>query len=84
MAEPKAGPLAGADTEALRRFAGAVLDARDGFRDNVKLFTERASELAADPIRAALCQGQARAFESAAEHLDEAVAIATGRWGQCT
>jgi len=75
-------PLASAGTDALRRFADAALDARDGYRDNVKLYTERADELAADPIRAALCRGQAMAFESAAEHLDDAIGIATGRWGQ--
>jgi hypothetical protein len=59
-----------------------VLDTRDGFRDDVKLCTERAGELAADPIRAVLCRGQARAFEEAAGHIDDAVASATGRWGQ--
>jgi len=48
----------------------------------VQLYTERADELPADPIRAALCRGQAMAFESAAEHLDDAIGIATGRWGQ--
>jgi len=72
----------GADLVALRRFADAVLDTRDGYRDNVKLYTERADELAADPIRAALCRGQAMAFEEAAGHIDDAVGIATGRWGQ--
>jgi len=79
---PRVSPLNSAGTDALRRFADAVLDARDGFRDNAKLHTERAKELAADPIRAALCRGQAMAFEEAAGHIDDAVAIATGRWGQ--
>ncbi len=77
-----AGPLTGADLASLRRFADAVLDARDSFRDNAKLYTERADELAADPIRAALCRGQAMAFASSAEHINEALSIATGRWGQ--
>ena len=79
---PRVTPLTGVGTDVLRRFGDALLDARDGFRDNVKLYTERADELAADPIRAALCRGQAIAFESAAEHIDEALSIATGRWGQ--
>ncbi len=79
---PRVSPLNSAGTHALRRFADAVLDARDGFRDNVKLHTERAGELAADPIRAALCRGQAMAFEEAAGDIDDALSIATGRWGQ--
>ncbi len=79
---PRVTPLVGADLVALRRFADAVLDTRDGYRDNVKLYTERADELAADPIRAALCRGQAMAFDEAAGHIDEALSIATGRWGQ--
>ena len=79
---PRVSPLTSAGTDALRRFADAVLDTRDGYRDNVKLYTERADELAADPIRAALCRGQAMAFDEAAGHIDEALSIATGRWGQ--
>ena len=79
---PRVTPLTGADLATLRRFGCALLEARDGFRDNVKLYTERADELAADPIRAALCRGQAMAFEEAAGHIDEALSIATGRWGQ--
>jgi hypothetical protein len=79
---PRVTPLTGAGADVLRRFADAVLDARDGYRDNVKLCTERAGELATDPIRAALCRGQAMAFEEASRHIDDAVAIATGRWGQ--
>jgi hypothetical protein len=79
---PRVTPLVGADLVALRRFADAMLDTRDGFRDNVKLHTERAGELATDPIRAALCRGQAMAYQAAAEHIDEALSIATGRWGQ--
>jgi len=47
----------------------------------LKLCNERAGELAADPIRAALCRGQAMAYEEAAEHIDDALSIATGRWG---
>ena len=79
---PRVSPLNSAGTDALRRFADAVLKARDGFRDSVKLCTERAETLAADPIRAALCRGQAMAYQAAAEHIDEALSIATGRWGQ--
>ncbi len=79
---PRVTPLTSVGIDALRRFGDAVLDTRDGFRDSVKLYTERADELAADPIRAALCRGQAMAFESAAEHIDDALSIATGRWGQ--
>ncbi len=79
---PRVTPLTGVGADDLRRFADAVLDARDGYRDNVKLHTERADELAADPIRAALCRGQAMAYQAAAEHIDEALSIATGRWGQ--
>jgi hypothetical protein len=79
---PRVTPLTGARTDALRRFADAVLDARDGFRNSVKLHTEHAEGLAADPIRAALSRGQAMAFEEAAGQLDDAVGIATGRWGQ--
>ncbi len=79
---PRVSPLNSAGTDDLRRFGDAVRDARDGFRDNVKLCNQRAGELAADPIRAALCRGQAMAFEEAAGHIDEALSIATGRWGQ--
>jgi hypothetical protein len=79
---PRVTPLTGAGTDALRRFADAVLDARDGYCDNVKLHTERAGELATDPIRAALCRGQAMAYQAAAEQIDDALSIATGRWGQ--
>ncbi len=79
---PRVAPLTSVGTDALRRFADAVLDARDGYRDNVKLYIERADELAADPIRAALCRGQAMAFEEAAGQIDDALSIATGRWGQ--
>jgi len=75
-------PLTGVGADDLRRFADAVLDARDGYRDNVKLHTECAGELAADPIRAALCRGQAMAYEEAAGHIGEALSIATGRWRQ--
>ena len=81
---PRVTPLTGADLACLRRFGDAVLDARDGYRDNLKLYTERAEELAADPIRAALCRGQAMAYEAAAEHIDDALSIASGRWGQRT
>ncbi len=58
---PRVSPLNSAGTDALRRFADAVLDARDGYRDNVKLCTERADELAADPIRAAARRWPSRA-----------------------
>jgi len=77
---PRITPLTGAPASARPAFGDAVLDARDGFRDNVKLYTERADELAADPIRAALCRGQAIAYQAAAEHIDEALSIASGRW----
>src|SRR6266446_1930749 len=81
---PRVTPLTGADLATLRRFGCALLEARDGFRDNVKLYTERADELAADPIRAALCRGQAMAYENAAGHLDDAFVTASGRWGQAS
>ncbi len=77
---PRLTPLTGAPAGARAAFAAAVADAADGFRDNAKLCTERADELAADPIRAALCRGQALAYQAAAEHIDEAFAIASGRW----
>ncbi len=81
MTDPRSvTALTGVSAGGLREFAEIVLDARDGFRDDVKLFTERADELAADPIRAALCRGQAIAYQEAAEHIDEAVAIASGQW----
>ncbi len=81
---PRMTPFTGAPASALPALAAAVLDARDGFRDNVKLYTERTDELAADPIRAALCRGQAMAYESAAEHLDDAFVTASGRRGQAS
>ncbi len=81
MTDPRSvTALTGVSAGALREFAEIVLEVRDGFRDNVKLFTERAGELAADPIRAALCRGQAIAYQEAAEHIGEAVAIASGQW----
>jgi hypothetical protein len=72
-------PLSGADTARLREFAAAVLDLRDGFMD-VTLYTQQAGELAAAGESAALYRGQAIAYRNAAEHIDEAMAIASGRW----
>jgi len=77
---PLVTPFTGAPPAALSLFVVAVLDVRDGFRDSVKLCSERAGAQAADPIRAALCRGQAMAYEAAAEHIDEALSVATGRW----
>ena len=80
---PRVTPLTGAPASALPALAAAVLDAREGFRDSARLHTERAGQLGwRHPIRAALCRGQAMACEAAAEQIGEAVAIASGRWGQ--
>jgi hypothetical protein len=38
-------------------------------REDSRLFATRASQLAADPVHAAFCRGQAVAFTAAAEHL---------------
>ena len=74
-------PLTGAPASARPAFAEAVADVRGGFRDNARLFTEGAAGLRwRHPIRAALCRGQAIAYQAAAEHLDEAFAVASGRW----
>ncbi len=75
-----AGVLAGADVATLRRVAAAVWGTRNALRDTAGLLERRAGELAGDHAAAALSRGQAKAYASAAEHIGEAVAVATGRW----
>ncbi len=81
MPEPEL-PGPGGDVDVLRRFAEAVLEARDGFRANIGLYIWQAGEPSTGPLRAALCHGQVMAYREAAQILDEALSIATGQWSQ--
>jgi len=57
-----------------RQWVAAVLgDVRDGLRDDAKQCQARAEQVAADPVRAALCRGQAHGLALSAEHIDAAV-----------
>ncbi len=65
---------AGVLSAAGRQWVAAVLgDVRDGLRDDAKQCQARAEQVAADPVRAALCRGQALGLALAAEHIDATV-----------
>lgn len=53
--------------------AAVLGDIRDGLRDDAKQCQARAEQITADPVRAALCRGQALAYTAAAEHIDAAI-----------
>jgi hypothetical protein len=56
-----------------RWLAGMLRDIRDGLREDTKLCQARADQMA-DPVRVALCRGQALAYSAAAEQIDAALA----------
>ncbi len=78
-------PLASEDEQAeaeptatSRQWLAALLrDIRDGFRDDAKQCQARAEQVAHDPVRAALCRGQALGYTAAAEHVDAALVSST-------
>ncbi len=65
---------AGVLSAAGRQWVAAVLgDVRDGLRDDAKQCEARAEQVAADPVRSALCRGQAHGLALAAAHIDATV-----------
>jgi len=79
--DPAAGRARADDEQpsaASRQWVAAVLrDIRDGLRDDAKQCQARAEQVAPDPVRAALCRGQALGYAAAAEQIDAAAAYTT-------
>jgi transcriptional regulator with XRE-family HTH domain len=57
-----------------KQLADVMRNVSDGLRADAKLCTERAGEVAADRVRAALYRGEALGLRRAAEHIDAGVA----------